>query len=144
MPSLRDQLPYASPIRSSDDPLMCRLQSYILLADKRTVLAAVGGDDAIISYVFQHAFKRTADFIRANGLNLYDPANYNRVLAFIRDGSDTCPSGNANVQHDVGPSESSQSKTSPASSVNKSSGQVSPRGARTEKGGKSVKAAAGG
>lgn len=86
MSSIRNILPY----RSVSDEHMTKVQAHVAITDKRTVLSALGGDDGILTFVIQHAFLRTATFIRSNGLNLYDPANYDRLIQFVRDGSDPC------------------------------------------------------
>lgn len=86
MPSIRSTLPYAhlwDP--KNGHPDMGKVQAYVSLADKRTVVAALGGDDSILTFVIQHAFEQTAEFIRLHGLNTYTSDNHERVLRFIRD-----------------------------------------------------------
>lgn len=91
--SVRTLLPYShlmDPNRGN--PLMAKVQALVSSDDKRTVLAALGGDDGVLTLTIQFAFKHTADYIRSHGLNHYDPSNYDRVLAFICNGPDSHPS----------------------------------------------------
>ena len=81
---IRAELPY----RDIPDVLMAKTQADVLAADKRTVCAALGGDDGILTFVIQSAFFRTAKFIRDHGYNLYDPVNYAAIVAFVRTGVD--------------------------------------------------------
>jgi hypothetical protein len=81
---IRAELPY----RDVPSVLMSKTQADVASADKRTVCASLGGDDGILTFVIQSAFFRTAKFIRDHGYNLYDPANYDAIVDFIRTGHD--------------------------------------------------------
>lgn len=93
---LKDLLPYRHLDKIAQ---MTQAQAQVSIDDKRTIRAALGGDDAILSLVIQTAFHRTAKFIRDNGLNIYDTASFDRILTFIRDGADTCAVGHSPLVH---------------------------------------------
>jgi hypothetical protein len=72
---------------ANGNPLMAKVQALVSADDKRTVLASLGGDDGVLTFVIQYAFKHAADYIRSNHLNTYDPANYIAIVEFIRNGA---------------------------------------------------------
>lgn len=130
MPSpLSKFMPYAHLLDQENcSPQLVKTQSLVSVDDKRTILAALGGDDGVFTLLIQTTFKRTADFIRANHLNSYDTTNYARVLDFIRNGSDTRPAGDAVTHHDPRPTQDSQRPTETASSKPAASLKGRPRG----------------
>ena len=115
MPSpLSKFMPYAHLLDQENcSPQLVKTQSLVSVDDKRTILAALGGDDGVFTLLIQTTFKRTADFIRQNHLNSYDTTNYARVLDFIRNGSDTRPPGNTPAHDDARPTQDSQRETAP-------------------------------
>lgn len=84
MPTPRSLFP---PLRPGDE--LIRLNGNISLSDKRTVLAACA-DDGIFTLITTHAFKQTADFIRANNIVSYDPASFKLLTDFICNRTDPC------------------------------------------------------
>lgn len=97
MPTIRSQLPY-----KTNPDTQARIQAYVDREDKNTLLASMAGDDSIIAFLVQNTFIRTVAFIRQNNLNVYSPSNIERVLTFIRNGSDPCPPGQADAHDDNG------------------------------------------
>lgn len=131
--TIRSQLPYAhlfDPKNSS--PAMRKVQALVSADDKRTVLSALGGDDGILTFLIQHSFLRTAEFIRKNKLNVYDSSNYSRIVNFIRNGTDTCPSGDAPVSNDTGAASHNQHPTTSARSVGSTPRKTSSRRSKAE------------
>lgn len=129
--SVRKLLPYnhlMDPV--NDNPRMAKVQALVSSDDKRTVLASLGGDDGVLTLTIQHAFKRTAEFIRSNGLNAYDPDNYARVIAFIRDGSDTCPSGLPAPHSHTGGPKGGEHPSPSTSLLTPTSDKIAARGSR--------------
>lgn len=124
-----------SPYRSLSEDEICRIQAWVSLRDKRTILAAMGGDDSILSFIVQHAYSQTATFIRTHGLTAYDSApDHAKLLDFIRDRTapratrDTAPSAPA------GPAEDCQPTAPSIPSQPAQRDQVNPRGVRKQAG----------
>lgn len=120
MSSIRPYLPY----KDVPEPDLTRVCGAVASDDKRTVVASVGGDDGILTFLIQSAFKHTAKYIRENGLNFPDPDNYKRIVAYVQSGAavghgdsaDSRPNRNAANKSAARPAKGRKSKTPPASS----------------------------
>ena len=83
--------------------------AYVGDADKDLIMTVIP-DRNLYTLLIQHAFKRTADFIRAHDLEYTNPGDQERLLAFItsdhqafnpvRGSTDLCPVGEADVRND--------------------------------------------
>lgn len=126
--SLRGLLPY----NHLSEEHFGTVQTRVNNDDKRCVISALGGDNAILALIVQLAFKRTADFIRNNNLQIYDSANHARILDFIRNGTDPRATGEAPAYSNTTGSADNQ-PTSPSDASNPSThGQGTTRGERRE------------
>lgn len=126
-------LPYAHLLdKSTDNQHLIKVQSLISREDKRAILAILGGDDGIYSYIIQTAFVRTADYIRSQNLSFYDASSRSRVLDFIRNGSDTCPVRDAVTHAERGAGETSQPASKTIGRIPTDSTEVHQGRGRTE------------
>jgi hypothetical protein len=133
MPTIRDQLPYAHLLdRKNDSPEMRKISVMVSVDDKRTITAALAGDDAIYSFIVQHAFQQTAEFIRINNLNVYNTHAHQRILNFIRNRTDTRPAGDPVALDDAGSVKTSQPTPPATSSVSSAPREGSPGRSETE------------
>lgn len=96
MPSIRAFTP---PVDTEHDTLV-KLQVWVSQNDKRTILSAIG-DDGVFTFVIRTQFQRLTHFIRTNDLTSYNPADFTRLVEFVRNGTDTCVNRNAPAQHDT-------------------------------------------
>lgn len=84
MPTIRTLIPTLDPSDS-----YTKVQCDVSLRDKRTILSAVA-DDGIYTFIMAHTFSRLATFIRLHDIKSYDSSSRERLLEFIRNGTDTC------------------------------------------------------
>lgn len=94
MPSIRQQFPPPYP---GDEEV--RLQAMVSQRDKRTILGGVG-EDAIYTFIVQHAFRQAANFIRKHNVTPYEPTSVTAFLDFVRDGADSRATGSADSHND--------------------------------------------
>jgi len=94
MPTIRTLIPT---LDASDS--YTRVQCDVSLRDKRTILSAVA-DDGIYTFIMAHTFSRISTFIRLHDIKSYDSSQRERLLEFIRNGTDTCANRSAADIHE--------------------------------------------
>lgn len=124
---VKDYLPYAN----LTDDLLAKASAPVSLADKRTVISALG-DDSVLTLVIQQAFHHAATFIRANNIVSYDPTTHDRFIKFICDRADPCVNRQAVAHPVAGGTESLQHPASATSCVSSGRGESSQGGIRKQ------------
>ena len=111
MPTIRTFTPQVDP----ETDMQVKLQVWVSLRDKRTIMAAIG-DDGIFTFVIRTQFKRLVNFIQKHDLTSYDPTSIARIVEFVRNGTDTCIDRPATAQHDTGAAKGVQHPDAPTPS----------------------------
>lgn len=130
MPTIRSLIPKVDP----PDELV-KLQVWVSLHNKRTVLSAIG-DDGIYTLIIATRLQQVADYIKKHDITSFDPESHAKLLDFICNGTDTRAVGHSAVRHDTGTAKSIQHPDASASSKSggTSKGGAGGRGQQTGKG----------